>query len=329
VKERSEDMAGGGLEPPSRRWQLNRAMRTAVIACGVATVVHLIPLFLPRNMPEQELAIARVTAEVPNRLRILKPVKDNPKATAADLREAAELLLEGAPAEAHAFVEEAERREPGSLETQLLRARICRVERMERCVRESFEQAARLAPTDTRPDLLWADMREQDGDLESAAEAVDRARKKAPGELALHLRYSRLLSAAGRSQEAEGVLRALDSKLTAEQLFLELGLLRTREGRHEEARAFFAQAVEQGPRSAVAHYHLGMAHFQLGDLDAAEQELLRADGLNVSDPRPLAALCAMQVKAGRREAAMVTKMDLERRFQEQAELVREACRMNR
>ncbi len=303
-------------------------MRTVLIACGLASIVHIIPLFLPRNMPEQELAIARVTAEVPNRLQLLKPLIQHPKATGAELREAAELLMEGAPAEAQEFVEEAERREPGSVETQLLRARICRLERMERCVRESFEQAARLAPTDTRPDLLWADMREQDGDLEAAAEAIDRARKKAPGELALHLRYSRLLSAAGRSQEAEAVLRALNSKLSAEQLLLELGRLRTREGRTEEARAFFARAVEQNPRSAVAHYHLGAAHFQLGNLDAAEEELLEADRLNVADPRPLAALCAMQVKAGRRDAARVTKMDLERRFQNQAELIREACRMD-
>jgi hypothetical protein len=64
-------------------------------------------------------------------------------------------------------------------------------------------------------------------------------------------------------------------------------------------------------------------------MDAAEEELLTADRLNVSDPRPLAALCAMQVKAGRREAATVTKMDLERRFQDQAELIRGACRMDR
>jgi Flp pilus assembly protein TadD len=109
---------------------------------------------------------------------------------------------------------------------------------------------------------------------------------------------------------------------------VELGLLRAREGRADEARAFFTQAVEKSPQSAVAHYHLGAAHFQLGNLDAAEEELLTADRLNVADPRPLAALCAMQVKAGRRDAARVTKMDLQRRFQGQAELIRDACRMD-
>jgi Flp pilus assembly protein TadD len=171
-------------------------------------------------------------------------------------------------------------------------------------------------------------MREQDGDMVAAAEAVDRARKKAPGELALHLRYSRLLSAAGRSAEAEAALQALASKLPAERLLLELGQLRARAGRIEEARALFARAVAESPQSAAAHYHLGTAHFLLGDVDTAEEELRTADRLNVSDPRPLAALCAMQVKADRREAALVTKMDLERRFQDQAELIREACRMH-
>jgi hypothetical protein len=64
-------------------------------------------------------------------------------------------------------------------------------------------------------------------------------------------------------------------------------------------------------------------------VDAAEEELRTADGLDVSDPHPLAALCAMQLKAGRREAARVTRMDLERRFQGRLELIREACRMDR
>jgi len=301
-------------------------MRTALAVCGVASLVHLIPLFLPRNMPEQELAIARVTAEPQNRVRLLKPLKQHPKATGAELREAAALLLEGAPAEARELLEEADRREPNALETQLLRARICRVERMERCVQESFERAARLAPGDARPDLLQADMREGDGDLEGALEAVDRARKKAPDEPAVLLRYSRLLSALGRSGEAEAAIRASASKLSPQRLYLELGLLREREGRNEDARRFFAQAVGEGPQSAVAHFYLGRAHFRLGDLDSAEEELREADRLDVSNPQPLAALCAMQMKAGLSEAARVTKMDLERRFQEQAELIQDACR---
>jgi Tfp pilus assembly protein PilF len=308
---------------------MSQAMRTALGVCGLAALVHLIPLFLPRNMPEQELAIARVTTDPRNRVRLLKPLKEHPKATGAELREAAELLLEGAPAEARELLDEAERREPVALETQLLRARICRVERMDRCVQESFDRALRMAPGDARPDLLQADMREADGDLEGALEAMVRARKKEPDEPAVQLRYSRLLSALGRAEEAEAAIRASASKLSPQRLYMELGLLRTREGRNEDARRFFAQAVGEGPQSAVAHFHLGMAHFRLGDLDSAEAELREADRLDVSNPQPLAALCAMQMKAGLKDAALVTKMDLERRFQGQAELVREACRSDR
>ncbi|HSP81937.1 MAG TPA: hypothetical protein VLQ93_25675, partial [Myxococcaceae bacterium] len=96
-------------------------------------MLHLIPLALPRNMPEQELAIARATPDPTKRVELLRPLKDNPKATAKELREAAELLREGVPLEAHELAREAERREPGEVETQLLLARICHGERMSRC----------------------------------------------------------------------------------------------------------------------------------------------------------------------------------------------------
>jgi len=323
-----DETAAPGAEP-SRRRRMSQTMRTALAVCGLASLVHLIPLFLPRNMPEQELAIARVTTEPENRVRLLKPLKNHPKATGAELREAAELLLEGAPAEARALLEEADRREPNALETQLLMARICQVERMDRCVKESFARAARMAPGDARPDLLQAEMREGDGDLEGALEAMDRARKKVPGDPAVQLRYSRLLSALGHAEEAEAAIRASAAHLSPQRLYMELGLLRTREGRNEDARRFFARAVGEGPQSAVAHFHLGMAHFRLGDLDSAEEELREADRLDVSNPQPLAALCAMQTKAGLKDAALVTKMDLERRFQGQAALIREACRADR
>ncbi len=318
-----------GRPPLWRRWRLSHTVRSALGLCGVMFLLHLIPLFLPRNMPEQELAIARVTPDVQSRLRLLKPLKEHPKATGAELREAAELVLEGAPTEARELVEEAERREPGAVETQLLRARICRLERMERCVQESFERAARLAPGDARPDLLWADMREHEGDWGAALEALERARRKQPAQKEVELRYARLLGEVGRHAEAEAVVRALEPKLSRQELLLELGQVRLRAGQPADARALFLSAVGESPGSALAHYHLGVAHFRLGDLESAEEQLRTADRLDVSDPRPLAALCAMQVHAGQTDAALVTKMDLERRFQGRGELIRSACRMDR
>ncbi|MDC0712302.1 tetratricopeptide repeat protein [Stigmatella sp. ncwal1] len=304
-------------------------MRRALAVVGVAFLIHLIPLFLPRNMPEQELAIARAMPSAQQRVAVLVPLKDNTKATGAELREAAELLLEGAPAEARGLVDEADRREPGTIETQLLRARICQVERMDRCVQETLERAARMAPDDARPDLLRAEMSERSGDLPAALEAIARARSKQPQDTAVSLQYARLLSVTARHDEAEAVLRELESRLSPRDLFLQMGILRTRAGRAREARAFFARAVGEEPQSSLAHYHLGMAHFQLGDIDSAEEELRTADRLDVSNPDPLAALCALQVQAARLEAARITKMDLERRFQDRAELIRSACRTDR
>jgi Tfp pilus assembly protein PilF len=321
-----EEPVATATQPPSRsRRRLSHALRSSLGVIGLAFLIHLIPLFLPRNMPEQELAIARATVDVRHRLRLLKPLKNHPKATGAELREAAELLLEGAPAEASELLEEAERRQPGVVETHLLRARICWAERMERCIHEAFEQARRVAPGDARPDLLWADMREHDGDLSTALEAVERAWNKAPQETSIQLRYMRLLSETGHHSEADKVLRLAEAKLPPQKVLLERGQLRLREGRNEEARQLFLKAVGEEPQSPLAHYNLGMAYFRLGDLEAAEEELRAADRINVGDPRALAALCAMQVQAGQLEAARVTKMDLERRFHDQADTLQSAC----
>ncbi|WP_245767496.1 tetratricopeptide repeat protein [Stigmatella erecta] len=315
--------------PPTGRWRLNRGIQQTLAVVGVAFLIHLIPLFLPRNMPEQELAIARAIPNAQQRVSVLLPLKENPKATGADLREAAELLLEGAPSEARILLEEAKKREPGAIETQLLQARICQLERMERCVQETLERAAEMAPQDARPDLLRAEMSERAGNLPEALEALARARSKQPQSTAVGLRYARLLSVTARHEEAETVMRQLGPQLSSRELLLQLGILKTRAGRNQEARALFARAVGEAPGSAVAHYHLGMSHFQLGDVDAAEEELRTADRLDVSNPEALAALCALQIQAARFEAARITRMDLERRFQDRQDLIRSACRTDR
>jgi predicted Zn-dependent protease len=315
--------------PPEGRWRLSQATRRTLGVVGVAFLIHLIPLFLPRNMPEQELAIARAIPSAQQRVAVLLPLKENAKATGADLREAAELLLEGAPAEALLLLEEAKQREPGAVETQLLQARICQLERMERCVQETLERASRMAPGDVRPDLLRAEMSEKAGNLPGAVEALARARDKQPENTAVGLSYARLLSVTARHEEAETVMRQLGPQLSSRDLLLQLGILKTRAGSDQEARTFFARAVGEDPSYPVTHYYLGMSHFRLGDVDSAEEELRAADRLDVSNPDALAALCALQIQAARFEAARITKMDLERRFQDRQELIRSACRMDR
>ncbi|XXF77975.1 tetratricopeptide repeat protein [Myxococcaceae bacterium GXIMD 01537] len=318
-------------EGPSRpdaepvRWWRGPGMGLLFVVCGVAFVVHLIPLFLPRNEAEQELELARANPVPANRVQRLRPLQEHPKATPAHLREAAELLLEGAPSEAHELAEEALRREPASVESLLVLARVCEVERRERCVRESLERADQVAPGDPRPELLRADMRERVGDLGGAVEAVERARHHVPEDVAVAVRYSRLLREVGRYTDAEAVLEALSGRLPEPKRLAELGLARVKAGRDEEARALFQRAVEEDPRFAQGYYYLGLAEYRLGHEDAAREALREANRRDLTDWRPLAALCSVQQRTGQKEAARATRMDLERRFAERMDSIRETC----
>jgi tetratricopeptide (TPR) repeat protein len=318
-----------GADPRGSREQhrrrLDRGMRSILIVCGVALLIHLIPLFLPRNMPEQELAIARAATTAEERVQFLMPLRQHPKATPAELREAAELLLDGAPAEAHELAQEAERRDPSALETQLLLARICDVERMERCVSTSLERAAQVAPKDARPDLLRADFQEKDGDVTGAAESMRQAYGKAPEDPVIGLRYVRLLSASKHGDEAMSVLKGLAGQLPRGRLLVEQGRVWTRDGRDADAVKLFRKAVEEEPRLGIGYFELGLALYRLGNTEAAEESLRQADRLDLSDPKALAALCAIQLEQRRINDARLTRMDLERRFSGRTELIRQSC----
>ncbi|MFP2963009.1 tetratricopeptide repeat protein [Myxococcus sp. 1LA] len=296
-----------------------------MLVCIVATLIHLIPLLLPRNMPEQQLSIARAMSNVTQRVPFLRPLKDDSTATPAELREAALLLLDGAPDDAHALALEAERRGPQDVETQLLLARICDVERMSRCVSTSLARAETLAPGDARPDLLRAELLEKDGNVDGAAESMERAHGKAPDDPLVGLRYVHLLSAANRGDEALAVLRKLEGRIPHARLLVEQGRVHSREGHDAEAVKLFRAAVTEDPKLSMGYFELGLAWHRLGKADTAEDALRQADLLDRANPKALAALCAIQLKERRIDDARLTRMDLERRFSGQPELIRQAC----
>ncbi|WP_141594194.1 lipopolysaccharide assembly protein LapB [Myxococcus sp. AB056] len=309
----------------AHRRRLNRGTRSLLIVCTVVTLIHLIPLFISRNMPEQQLSIARAMSSVSQRVPFLRPLKDDAKATPAELREAATLLLDGAPDDAHALALEAERRNPQEVETQLLLARICDVERMSRCVSTALSRAETLAPRDARPDLLRAELQEKDGDVVGAAEAMERAHGKAPSDPLVGLRYVHLLSAAKRGEEALAVLRKLEGRLPHARLLVEQGRVHSREGHDAEAVKLFRAAVAEDPKLSLGFFELGLAWHRLGKVDTAEEALRQADRLDPADPKAMAALCAIQVKERRIDDARLTRMDLERRFSGRPELIRKSC----
>jgi tetratricopeptide (TPR) repeat protein len=211
------------------------------------------------------------------------------------------------------------------VETQLLMARICHGQRMNRCEEESLRKAEEVAPGDARSALLRADFREAEGDLAGALNLVKEAYQKEPGRKGVGVRYARLLSAAHQGEEALVVLRTQEANLGKARLWLEEGLVRVDQGRLEEGRQLFAKAVEADPKLAMGYYHLGVTSFRLGDVQGAEAALRTADRLDMTDMKALSALCAIQRSMGRTDAVTATRMDLERRFPEQLDAVRTAC----
>ncbi|MET0405914.1 MAG: tetratricopeptide repeat protein [Cystobacter sp.] len=291
----------------------------------MALAVHLSLLLLPRNMPEQELAIARAIPQSLKRVSVLKPLKEHPKATGANLREAAELLREGSPMDAYELAQESERREPGAVETQLLMARICHGQRMNRCEEEAFKKAEALAPRDARATLLRADFQETEGDLAGALKSVEKAYRTEPAREGLSVRYARLLSAANQGELALEVLQTQSVRLGKARLWMEEGLIRVSQGRLEEGRQLLTKSVGADPNLTSAYYHLGLTTFRMGDISGAESALRTADRLDMTDMKALFALCEIQRSTGRVDALTVTRMDLERRFPERLEAVARAC----
>lgn len=292
----------------------------------LALGIHLVPLFLPRELPEVDLRLASMMALPEHRLPYLEPLLENPQANAEHLRTAALLALPASRKLAARFLAQAQQRAPQEVvANQLLRARLCRADGEETCVAQAFAAARAAAPDDARPDLLEADFAEEDGHTAEALAALARATEKSPDDVELALRHARLLGANGRHAEAEAIFATLRGRLPELRLLIEHGLLELAQGETEEARRDFEAAVQVSPEDAEPHYYLGVTHFRGGDWPKAEAELREADRLSPQDFRPLALLCALQREEGRIDEAAGSRALLDRRLPDQRSQYDAAC----
>lgn len=307
------------------RFHLSPRTRAAIGFCFLALLVHLIPVFLPRKVPSVELDLARLVPDAQHRIELLLPLLQNPRSTAANLRDAAELVLPASSTTARRFLAAAERRAPSSEENELLRARICRADGDTPCVSRALASARAAAPADPQPDLMEADFAELSGHPAQAVAALGRAHGKAPEDVALGLRYAHALASSGRWPDAERVFRQVAKALPPARARLEHGLLLLDAGERQEAREEFAEAVRQDPNDAEAHYDLAVSLYHEEAWGAAERELRIADQLNPKDFRALALLCALQRENARIDEAAATRVMLDRRFAAQRSQYEDAC----
>lgn len=316
-------MSVAAAAPPGTK---SRTVRRIIWVSLVALAVHLVPLFLPRNVPDVDLRIAALLQDAQYRIPYLEPLLTNPQSTGAHLREAAVLVLPASPPLARRFLAEAEKRAPRDvMQNQLLRARLCRADGDAACVTRSIGAARAAAPSDPAPDVLEADFAEEEGLTRQAVAALARAVEKSTDDVELALRYARMLGAFGRDEDAEKVFDHLRGKLPRTRFLVEHGLLELAQGEHQQAQRDFRAAVSADPQSSETHYYLGVALFRGGDWPRAEAELREADRLAPEDFRPLALLCALQREEGRLDDAAGSRALLDKRMPDQREHYDTAC----
>ncbi|XXF77040.1 protein kinase [Myxococcaceae bacterium GXIMD 01537] len=282
----------------------------------------------PKPPPAERIAVAQAAEAPAAKVSALAGLGEDPRATGPELGQASALLAAaGAYPEALTLAEAYVRRVPSDVEAHLLAARAATGARMGKRAEKALEEATRLAPDDVRPPLALAELREKQGDLAGAIGALAKAYEKRPQSTEVTPRYGRLLSHAGRLEEAEDVLVKWTRRNDDDaQAHAELGYVRFRQQRVDEAVGLLRKALRKDPKLAVAHLYLGAVLFRKGETGGAERAYREADRLAPEDPRALAARCQLHATAGDMAAVEEAKRTLRERFPERAEALAAECK---
>jgi tetratricopeptide (TPR) repeat protein len=77
-----------------------------------------------------------------------------------------------------------------------------------------------------------------------------------------------------------------------------LGLAYARNNQFEDARAAFSQVVARLPEFAPAHFNMGWASEEIGELDDARESWKQAHAIDPANPEPLARLALLEARLG-------------------------------
>jgi serine/threonine protein kinase/Flp pilus assembly protein TadD len=311
-----------GPKPPVLRYLL-LAVALLAVGGGVAFL-----LLRPSAPPADRISAAAALSAREERESALKGLEQDPRATAKELAQAGALLVEvGAYDAALALADGFTRRFPKELEAHLLTARAATELRMGKRAERAIEDATALAPNDLRPLIALAQLRELQGDVAGALAALSKVYEKRPRDKQIAPRYGRLLSLAGRLDEAAEVLGAWTRAHGEDaEALAELAFVRYRQERVDEAAAVIKRALKTAPKLAVAHYYLGAILFRQGDTAGAERAYREADQLAPSDPRALTARCQLHARTGNEAAVAQVKQELASRFPDRADALAASCR---
>src|SRR6266567_3821234 len=161
----------------------------------------------------------------------------------------------------------------------------------------NFKKAIEFKATAANPHLALADFYFAIGDLEKAISQYESLYNDHPNDLQVEKNYIQLLILKNRLDEANKINeRILKSAAKDEDALTYRGEIQIRQGEPNEASRTLQSVVSSSPGNAVAHYQLGLALDQLGDLDRAGAEWEQAARLqpNMIDAHEAIAKLALQ-----------------------------------
>jgi tetratricopeptide (TPR) repeat protein len=147
-------------------------------------------------------------------------------------------------------------------------------------------------------------------DLERAAQAVERARSKAPEDPRVLAQQATVARVAGRLDEAEAVLERLRRLEPGNaQLLQQKAFLVEIRGQRQEAVKMMREVIQQLP-SAASHFNLGSMLYRHGDVDGARRELEAGLALAPRHYNGLSHLAQLELASGdtKRAAALYEKL---------------------
>jgi serine/threonine protein kinase/Flp pilus assembly protein TadD len=307
--------------------------RLPIVVAGVvlaALVGASAVVFRGRDLtPAERLTLAE-QAKPEERAALLEPLAKSPETTGEQFKAATAMLLDAKAWNATLRLVDAWLlEEPRSLEARLVEAEAATAAHLGKRAEAAIAEASKLAPDDARPDAALARLREEQGDASGALEGWRRAAEKSKGTTEYLARAGYWYSQTGRLDEAELALsRALRAKYDPATA-AELGFVKYRKSRPDEALRLLRGAVKNAPQLMVAQYYLGAVLLQKGDTDGARAAYAAADALAPQDARPLTALCELEALVNDTAALEAVKQKLKQRFPKDADALIARCAVPR
>ncbi|HKH43845.1 MAG TPA: protein kinase [Thermoanaerobaculia bacterium] len=146
--------------------------------------------------------------------------------------------------------------------------------------RELLDEARRLAPGDSRPLWLLANMLVATGQLGEAEAAIAELERQIPGDTRVHALQALLAERRGRPDEALETMRTVVRRRPGQANLLRLADLESRLGRMDEARQTLATLLDRFPNDRNARSFLAQLELGSGSAEKAARlyaELVRTE----------------------------------------------------